>query len=85
MVKMDDVRHLIFKYELYDEIKIKDLMYMPEYFIDPNDSMDIVAKKFESSGRYNLAVIEDGKYIGFISRAKVFTHYRKQIIDVSHV
>lgn len=85
MVKMDDVRSMIFDHEKYDKVKISELMYMPEYSIDPNDSMDVVTNKFESSGRYNLAVIENGKYIGFISRARVFTKYRKQIIDVSHV
>lgn len=85
MVKMDDVREMIFNYELYDTVKISELMYMPDYHIDPNDSMEIVANKFESSDIYNLAVIENGKYIGFISRAQVFTKYRKQIIDVSHV
>jgi len=85
MVKMDDVRDIIFKHELYDVVKIKDLMYMPEYSIDPNDNMEVVTNKFEVSGRYNLAVIENGKYIGFISRARVFTRYRKQIINVSHV
>jgi len=85
MVKMDDVRDIIFKHELYDTVKIRELMYMPADHIDPNDNMEIVAHKFESSGRYNLAVIENGKYIGFISRARVFTTYRKQIIDVSHV
>lgn len=85
MVKMDDVRSMLFKHELYDTVKISELMYMPEFFIDPNDNMEIVTAKFESSGRYNLAVIEEGKYIGFISRARVFTRYRKQIINVSHV
>ena len=86
MLKMDDVRSIIFDRELYEKTKIKDIMYMPEYSIQPNDSMEEVAKKFETSGRYNLAVIgEDGKYLGFISRAQVFTKYRKQIIDVSHV
>jgi CIC family chloride channel protein len=85
MVKMDDVRDIIFKDELYDKVKISELMYMPEYFIGLNDDMETVAHKFETSGRYNIAVIEDGKYIGFISRAQVFTKYRKQIIDVSHV
>ncbi len=85
MLKMDDVRDIIFNYELYDTVKISELMYMPTDHIDPNDDMETVAHKFESSGRYNLAVIENGKYIGFISRARVFTTYRKQIIDVSHV
>jgi len=86
MLKMDDVRSIIFNQELYDTTKLKDIMYMPEYSISPNDSMEEVAKKFETSGRFNLAVIDnDGKYVGFISRARVFTKYRKQIIDVSHV
>lgn len=86
MVKMDDVRSFIFQQDLYDKVKIKDIMYMPEYSISPNDSMDVVANKFESSGRFTLAVIDDdGKYVGFISRARVFTRYRKQLIDVSHV
>lgn len=85
MVKMDDVRGMIFDHELYDTVKINEIMYMPEYHIDPNDSMEVVANKFETSGRYNLAVIENGKYMGFISRARVFTRYRKEIISVSHV
>ncbi|MDA3880291.1 MAG: chloride channel protein [Prolixibacteraceae bacterium] len=84
MLKMDDVRHLIFKQETYDKIKLKEIMYMPEHWISPHDSMEEVVKKFEDSGRYNLAVIDNGKYVGFISRAKVFSNYRKFVKDFSH-
>lgn len=84
MLKMDDVRHLIFKQEQYDKIKLKELMYMPEHWITPNDSMQEVVKKFESSGRYNLAVMDNGKYLGFISKAKVFSKYRKHVEEFSH-
>ena len=83
MVKMDDVRHLIFRPELYDAVKIKDLMYMPEYYISPDDSMEDVAEKFSSSGRFNLAVIDKGKYLGFISRARVFSAYRNRLKQYS--
>jgi CIC family chloride channel protein len=63
---------------------VKDLMYMPEFFISPSDSMEAVAEKFESCGRYNLAVIEDdNKYLGFISRAVAFSEYRKTVQDFS--
>ncbi|HZK94041.1 MAG TPA: chloride channel protein [Prolixibacteraceae bacterium] len=79
MLKLDDVRHLIFKQEVYDKIKLTELMYMPEHWISPHDSMDEVVDKFESSGRFNLAVIDKGKYIGFISRAKVFSNYRDYV------
>ena len=63
---------------------IKDLMFMPEFFISSTDSMESVAKKFETSNRYNLAVIDDGKYLGFISRAVVFSNYRKTLEYFSH-
>ncbi|HKJ42099.1 MAG TPA: chloride channel protein [Sunxiuqinia sp.] len=84
MVKMDDVRHLIFKQELYDKVHLKHLMYLPEHFISTEDSMEQVIEKFESSDRYNLAVIDNGKYIGFISRARVFSYYRKEMAQFSH-
>ncbi len=84
MIKMNDIRELIFKHELYDQVFVKDLMYMPEFYISPRDTMHTVAAKFETSGRYNLAVIDKGKYIGFISRARVFSDYRYTMRTLSH-
>jgi CIC family chloride channel protein len=84
MVKLSEIRNLIFETDLYDTVKVADLMYMPEFYISPNDSMEAVAEKFETSGRYNLAVIENGKYLGFLSRAIVFSKYRKTLEYFSH-
>lgn len=84
MVKLSKVKQLIFEPELYDTVLIKDLMFMPEYYISSGDSMETVAEKFESSNRYNLAVIDNGKYLGFISRAVVFSKYRKTLEYFSH-
>ncbi|MCW0484342.1 chloride channel protein [Gaoshiqia sediminis] len=84
MVKMDDIREIIFNHELYDTVHVRDIMYMPEHYISPRDSMHVVAAKFESSGRFNLAVIDKGKYIGFISRARVFSNYRNKVRTLSH-
>lgn len=79
MVKMDDVRKIIFKQELYDTTFVKDLMYMPEFFIRPDDDMETLVDKFSGSGRFNIAVVDNGKYLGFISRARAFTAYRNHI------
>lgn len=76
IIRLDDIRHIMFKSELYEEVKVSALMIVPEYTIDPDESMEEVAKKFQESGKFNLAVIKDGKYYGFISRAKVFSKYR---------
>lgn len=83
MIKLNDIRNLIFEQELYEKITVSDLMYMPEFFIAPTDSVEVVAEKFKSCGRYNLAVIDDGRYVGFISRARVFSVYRDTMADLS--
>jgi len=84
MIKMNDIRNLMFEQELYEKISVRDLMYMPEFFISPKDPMDIIVEKFRTSKRYNLAVLDEGKYIGFISRARVFSVYRDTMADLSY-
>jgi chloride channel protein, CIC family len=83
MIKMNDIRNLIFDQGLYDKITVRDLMYMPEFFISPDDPVEVVVEKFKSCGRYNLAVLDQGKYMGFISRARVFSAYRETMADLS--
>ena len=84
MIKLNDIRNLIFEQDLYEKITVRDLMYMPEFFISPNDPMDVVVEKFRTCKRYNLAVLDEGKYIGFISRARVFSVYRDTMADLSY-
>jgi len=84
MIKMNDIRNLMFDQDLYEKIYVRDLMYMPEFFISPNDTIEVIAEKFKSCGRYNLAVLDEGKYIGFISRARVFSAYRDTMADLSY-
>lgn len=84
MIKMNDIRNIMFEQELYEKITVQELMYMPEFFISPNDSIEVIVEKFKSCGRYNLAVIDDGKYVGFISRARVFSAYRDTMADLSY-
>ncbi|QZT35635.1 chloride channel protein [Halosquirtibacter xylanolyticus] len=80
MVKMDDIRHLIFKPEKYETITLKELMYYPDFVCEPTLPMRQIVDMFNSSGRYNMAVIDkDGKYLGFISRANVFSVYQKML------
>jgi len=83
MIKMNDIRNIMFEQDLYEKITVQDLMYMPEFFISPNDSIELIIEKFKTCGRYNLAVIKDGKYIGFISRARVFSAYRDTMANLS--
>lgn len=84
MIKMNDVRNLMFDQDLYEKITVADLMYMPEFYVSPDDPMDVVVEKFQSCKRFNLAVIDKGKYVGFVSRARVFSTYRDTMADLSY-
>jgi chloride channel protein, CIC family len=78
-IRLDDIRHIMFRPELYDTVLVKSLMVEPATFVSPEDSMETVAAKFSEYDKYNLPVLEDGKYVGFISRAKVFGTYREMV------
>jgi len=76
-VRLDDVRHIMFKQELYDQVIVKDIMVRPDTFVSPDDSMETVVEKFAHYDKYNLPVLLNGIYIGFVSRANVFRNYRE--------
>ena len=49
-----------------------------------NDSMEVVIRKFDDTGAWNLPVDDaDGKYLGFVSKSKVFASYRQMLVDFS--
>lgn len=83
IIKLDDIRHIIFDSELYNTVYVRDLMFMPEHVVFSTDTVEEVAMKFQISGRYNIAVLKHGKYLGFISRAKLFSSYRSMLKDFS--
>jgi chloride channel protein, CIC family len=79
IVKLDDIRHIMFNQEMYDTTFISDLMITPEWTIETTDQMEEVARQFSESGRYNIPVLQNGKYLGFVSRARVFSSYREML------
>ena len=81
-VLFDDIRSVMFDQTLYSQ-PIEEFTVLPEYLIHPEDSMEAVVKKFQVSGKYNIPVIEQGKYLGYISRANVFSTYRKTLSEIS--
>ncbi len=76
-VHLNDIRHVIFKPELYDEISVISLMNTPLATASPDESMEDIVEKFQTTQHFNIPVLKDGKYLGFVSRANVLTKYRK--------
>ena len=85
IIILDNVREVIFKNDLYEKVKVSELMTLPPAVILSNESMDAVMHKFDETGAWNLPVIEDEHYLGFISKSSVFTSYRSKLKDTTIV
>ncbi len=81
VILLDDIRSKMFKPELYNEIFVAEIMHSAPDLIDlEKDKMTYIMDKFERSGAWNLPVVKNGEYQGFISKSKLLTAYRRKLI-----
>lgn len=81
VIRLDDIRHIMFDSDLYDHVDAASLMHADAGIIDyDEDSMNDIMNLFKSTGAWNLPVIKGGKYYGYISKSKLLTAYRQQLI-----
>jgi len=83
VVLLDDIRQIMFDPNQYDKVLVKELMSSYPTHVSSSDSMDLVMKKFNESGAWNLPVIDNEKYVGFVSKSKLFNAYRKVLRNFS--
>ena len=84
VVLLDDIRNIMFRQELYHRFTVDKFMTSAPARLNINDSMDVVMSKFDATGAWNLPVVDaDGKYLGFVSKSKIFNTYRQVLVDYS--
>jgi CIC family chloride channel protein len=84
IVLLDDIREFMFDASLYKTTLVENFMHdAPDYIIYEEDNMKQVMHKFQNSGAWNLPVIKNGKYAGFVSKSKLLTAYRRKLISVT--
>ena len=82
IILLDDIREFMFDTSLYNTTRVETFMHRaPEYIFHGEDSMQKIMQKFQDSGAWNLPVIKEGKYIGFVSKSKLLTAYRRELIN----
>lgn len=77
VVLLDDIRNIMFRPDLYRKLFVSKFMSMPPARIEVGESMEKVMKTFDDTDAWNLPVVEDGKYVGFVSKSKIFNSYRR--------
>lgn len=84
IILLDDLRPIMFQQHLYDEVKVSDIMQTaPEIIHLERDKMNQIMNKFQQTTAWNLPVVREDRYVGFVSKSKLLTAYRQKLIDVT--
>jgi CIC family chloride channel protein len=84
ILTLNDIRSIMFNNDLYETVKVESLMHDGSDIIYyEKDTAEDILNKFKRTGAWNLVVLKNGKYFGFISKSRLLTAYRRQLIKFS--
>lgn len=84
VLRMDDIRHLVFRPELFTRFRVSQLMIESPAILKVDDSMDSVIHTFDRTNVWNLPVADqDGTFVGFIRKSTILSVYRRILHDFS--
>lgn len=83
VIALDDVRQLMFDQTKYDTVILRDVMQKTQTYVTMDENLESAMAKFRKTGWYNMPVLDNGKYVGFVSRANIFINYRNKIREFS--
>jgi CIC family chloride channel protein len=83
IISLEDVREVMFQSENYKTIFVKDLMTIPPSYVDIKENIEAVMDTFRKTGAWNLPVLDNGYYVGFISKSRIFATYRDLLVQFS--
>jgi CIC family chloride channel protein len=80
VIYLDNIKEEMFNADLYDVVTAKELMVKPIMVVNEQDDIFLIMKKFDESGQWNLPVVNDGMYLGFLSKSTILDTYRSKIL-----
>lgn len=84
VVLLNDIRNIMFDQERYNTMKVREVMMIPPAFVNKNETMESVMEKFEETQAWNLPVVDNHQYVGFVSKSKIFSVYRRVLTHVAY-
>jgi len=83
LVMLNDIRQKMFDPELLDTTFVVDYYMQAPAEINYYDSFERIMKLFDETQSWNLPVLKDGKFAGIISKSKLYSEYRKLMVQLS--
>jgi len=83
LITIDDIREVMFKQEMYEKISVRELMRQTGQVITENDDIRTALKLFDESHLWNIPVVFEQQYMGFISKSTILEKYRETLLKSS--
>jgi len=78
IIELNDIKDKLFQPELFEKISIRSVMKKPPAILQDDQDMHSVMEKFDITHSWYLPVLDkEKKFLGFISKTKVFNKYRE--------
>jgi CIC family chloride channel protein len=78
------IRNVVFRIELYHHFKAAQLMTEPKARLSDATPMAEVMSAFDNTGANWLPVFDvENRLMGYVSRQRIYTMYRKMVADMS--
>ncbi len=82
IVLLDNIRNIMFRPELYNRFHVSKFMVSAPAKVKIGTSMEQIMRTFDDTKAWNLPVVdEEGRYVGFMSKSKIFNSYRKVLVE----
>ncbi|MBT1702396.1 chloride channel protein [Chryseosolibacter indicus] len=81
LVHLDKVRQVIFDHSKYDTITVQQLMTPPAAVVELRENLHQALSKFDATNQWNIPVIDNGIYKGFLSKSTILTRYRHELLE----
>ena len=83
-IDITKIRQIMFRTELYNRFTVKQIMTPVQATLGINDPMEEVMRKFDTKNTNFLPVVDiNQRIIGYISRTRLYSMYRKTVEDYS--
>ncbi len=79
IVQLENIREIMFDTSRYGSTLVKQIMQRPLVTVNIHEDMTTVMEQFDKYAVWNIPVVNDSRYIGFISQSRVFASYRKRL------
>ncbi len=82
IILLNDIRQLMFDFDKYDKVMVKDIMTVSPAIVNIDDRMEEVMNKFEKTRAWNLPVVDrHNRYLGILSQSSIFASYRSRLLS----